>query len=235
MFVTEDCHSSAMARPLLSSHHCLGGWDAGADASTGGIDLGSIDAPLAQLTRNQKERTCLFRNVCYDARVQSWVYYTQREFRGRQRVRAGVDVWARGAFGHAQDISEDHRFLINRSSVPSSAAWIKTETVVKIAALAPANFGHFLGNALYPAFVAVWRLFGAAAWSLPLQLVFAGANQSDVNQMRGRCMRWAQQESHSQGSSSMDERASSRCHVHAALVAKFASGLLPGCAPSRAM
>ena len=80
----------------MSSHMCLGGWDANPNGA-GGVDLGSVDAPWPQLVRNQKERTCVFRNVCFDGRdgVRSWVYYAQNgEFAGARRVHPFGEVQA---------------------------------------------------------------------------------------------------------------------------------------------
>ena len=187
----------AKLAPPYSSHVCLGGWDAGADAD-GRADLGSVDAPWARLVRNQKERTCLFRNVCFDGKSSGsgsvgWTYYAQpHEFTGARRFRAGVDIWARGDFARMGEVSEDHTFALLRSAVPEHASWLPTHTVVKLAPLAPSNFGHFLGNALYPAFVAAWRMFGETTKALPLQLLLVGPNQTDPRSMRARCLRWAQ-------------------------------------------
>ena len=223
---------------MHSSHNCLGGWDVQADSSNGAIDLNSIDAPWTQLARNQKERTCVFRNVCFDGRQRSWVYYAAAgEFRGMRQVRAAVDIWARGGFGHMEDVSIDHRFIVERSGgVPEGAQWLPTETVVKLAALAPANLGHFLGNALYPAFGAIWRLFGQRATGMPMQLLLAGHNQSDVHANQRRCIMWARQGRSARGGGSSSDadtawirrRATVICSAHAALVNKFVETLLPG-------
>ena len=181
-----------MTSALHSSHVCLGGWDGGADA-LGRADLGSVDAPWARLVRNQKERTCLFRNVCFDGAREGWVYFARgNEFQHAKRVRAAVDVWARGDFAQMGEISEDHSFALTHAALPASAEWLPTPTVVKLAALAPSNFGHFLGNALYPAFAAAWRLFGERAKELPLQLLIVGPNQTDPRAMYSRCLQWAQ-------------------------------------------
>ena len=118
----------------FSSHFCLGGWDAGTDG-TGIADLGSVDVPWARLQRNQKERTCVFRNVCYHAGKHhagkgadlGWVYFAQRdEFRMSKRVRAGVDVWARGDFARMGDVSEDHSFALRHAAIPDGAEWLPT-------------------------------------------------------------------------------------------------------------
>ena len=124
--------------PVYSSHHCLGGWDAGHGAG-GRANIGSVDAPYPRLTRNQKERTCLFRNVCFDGES-GWLYHARpQEFQGAHRVRAAVDIWARGDFARSAGVSVDHTFAISRSAVPEHAQWLETATVVKLAALAPAN------------------------------------------------------------------------------------------------
>ena len=233
------------ARPVFSSHRCVGGWDArttDVSASNTLVDLGSIDGPRLALLRNQKERTCVFRNVCFDGQTRnsqmgSWVYFARSdEFRSApKRVHANVDIWARGNFGNTDRISVDHHFELSRAAVPSSAdgstSWLETPTLVKVAALAPSNLGHFLGNGLYPAFVAAWRLFGDdAARSMPLQLLFAGHNQTDPSAMHARCMRWARQQQRgtSAAPTSLGARATAYCAAHAALVAKFVRHLLPG-------
>ena len=74
---------------MHSSHVCLGG--TGVDEP----DLGSVDAPWRRLARNQKERTCLFTNVCYDSAQAGWAYYADaHEFTSSERLRfsAGLDV-----------------------------------------------------------------------------------------------------------------------------------------------
>ena len=236
----------AKLAPPYSSHVCLGGWDAGADAD-GRADLGSVDAPWARLVRNQKERTCLFRNVCFDGKSSGsgsvgWTYYAQpHEFTGARRFRAGVDIWARGDFARMGEVSEDHTFALLRSAVPEHASWLPTHTVVKLAPLAPSNFGHFLGNALYPAFVAAWRMFGETTKALPLQLLLVGPNQTDPRSMRARCLRWAQHQQLADNRRrrryqpqlpkprlALDAQAQARCQSQAALTAKFATELLPG-------
>ena len=112
-----------MTSALHSSHVCLGGWDGGADA-LGRADLGSVDAPWARLVRNQKERTCLFRNVCFDGAREGWVYFARgNEFQHAKRVRAAVDVWARGDFAQMGEISEDHSFALTHAALPASAEW----------------------------------------------------------------------------------------------------------------
>ena len=50
-----------------------------------------------------------------------------------------------------EDVPIDHRFIVDRPP-PAAPSGRTVEAVVKLAALAPANLGHFLGNALYPAF-----------------------------------------------------------------------------------
>ena len=179
---------------LYSSHHCIGGWDSGVDG-IGRADLGSVDISPVRLARNQKERSCLFRNVCFDSRERHrWVYFAKEdEFIGKTRVRAGVDVSARGGFGGNADVSEDHSFTVRRTSLPSSAQWFDAPTVVKLKGLAPTNFGHFLGNALYPAFQLMWRFFGEHAKTMPLQLLLVGHNQSNPDELRSRCARGAEQ------------------------------------------
>lgn len=185
---------------IHSSHHCIGGWDVGADVN-GQVDLGSVDAPWPRLVRNQKERSCLFRNVCFNgsagAGSGSWVYFaSDDELSAKTRMRAGVDVWARGDFGRMGEISEDHSFAIVRSAVPPAAiaeSHAADAMLIKLAALAPSNFGHFLGNALYPAFQAAWRFHGERAKELPLQLLVVGLNQSNASVSFERCLRWARQ------------------------------------------
>ena len=206
-----------------SSHRCIGGWDVGVDASSTGTDLESVDAPFARLARNQKERTCLFRQVCFSNG--SWVYFAKGdEFRGQSRAQGGIDIWARGDFGHQADFSVDHTFALRHSPLPANVQWIGTPTVVKLAALAPGNFGHLLGNALYPAFVAVWRLFGERAVDLPVQLLFAGHNQADPARVLQKCGRkWASQ-------TAVSPAAVAHCYSHASLVSKFVRQLLAGVA-----
>ena len=146
-----------------SDHRCLGAPDAGLDI--GGVDFGG--SQTRRLHRNQKERTCIFHNVCYDgalvdSKPAGWTYFAHPdEFVGLDAFAAGVDVWARGDFGGNGNRSVDHTFRVRHASVPAHAEYLQTPTIIKVAPLAPANFGHFLGNALYPAFVAAWRLFGA--------------------------------------------------------------------------
>ena len=178
--------SSAPAR-LFSSHHCLGG------ASSEEADLGSVDAPWSRVVRNQKERTCQFTNVCFDGQRQGWSYFADTsEFVGsRKRFSAGLDVWARGDFGFARagpPASEDISFRLYRRPLPARARFLDAPLHVLIAPLAPSNFGHFLGNALYPAFAAAWRLFGAESTVLDYQLIFVGPNQTDLTSMRRRCL-----------------------------------------------
>ena len=149
--------SSAPAK-LFSSHHCLGG------ASSEEADLGSVDAPWSRVVRNQKERTCQFTNVCFDGQRQGWSYFADTsEFVGsRKRFSAGLDVWARGDFGFARagpPASEDISFRLHRRPLPARARFLDAPLHVLIAPLAPSNFGHFLGNALYPAFAAAWQLW----------------------------------------------------------------------------
>ena len=105
--------------PRYSSHLCVGGWSVNGDA-----DLGSVDVPQQLLARNAKERTCLFRDVCFrsrrDGQAGQWVYFArQGEFRQRRRFTAGVDIWARGNFGNTAGISEDHSFALVREPLPS--------------------------------------------------------------------------------------------------------------------
>jgi hypothetical protein len=57
------------------------------------------------------------------------------------------------------------------------AIYIDAPLLIKVAALAPANFGHFLGNAMFPAFEAAWRFFGIQSLEMNYQLLFAGVNQ----------------------------------------------------------
>ena len=178
--------SSAPAK-LFSSHHCLGG------ASSEEADLGSVDAPWSRVVRNQKERTCQFTNVCFDGQRQGWSYFADTsEFVGsRKRFSAGLDVWARGDFGFARagpPASEDISFRLHRRPLPARARFLDAPLHVLIAPLAPSNFGHFLGNALYPAFAAAWRLFGAESTVLDYQLIFVGPNQTDLTSMRRRCL-----------------------------------------------
>ena len=178
--------SSAPAK-LFSSHHCLGG------ASSEEADLGSVDAPWSRVVRNQKERTCQFTNVCFDGQRQGWSYFADTsEFVGsRKRFSAGLDVWARGDFGFARagpPASEDISFRLLRRPLPARARFLDAPLHVLIAPLAPSNFGHFLGNALYPAFAAAWRLFGAESTVLDYQLIFVGPNQTDLGSMRRRCL-----------------------------------------------
>ena len=124
--------------------------------------------------------------MCYDgalvdSKPAGWTYFAHPdEFVGLDAFAAGVDVWARGDFGGNGNRSVDHTFRVRHASVPAHAEYLQTPTIIKVAPLAPANFGHFLGNALYPAFVAAWRLFGARAASTPLQVLFAGVNQTDT-------------------------------------------------------
>ena len=220
------------AAPLFSSHHCLGG------ASSDEADLGSVDAPWARIVRNQKERTCHFTNVCFDGQRQgpSWSYFADAtEFVGnRKRFSAGLDVWARGDFGFARagpPASEDMSFRLHRRPVPARARFLDAPLHVLIAPLAPSNVGHFLGNALYPAFAAAWRLFGASSTQLEYQFIFVGPNQTDLASMRRRCERWGQEEGGkaptrtAAASGGASER---RCARHVGLVSKFVAGLLPG-------
>ena len=213
----------------FSSHHCLGGWDAGSE------DLGSVDGPWARLSRNQKERTCLFRNVCLQHGA--WTYFAAHGTDFPQtgtghRFRSAVDIWARGNFAHSEERSVDHWFTLKRGSpVPFRSAWLRTGSLVKLAALAPSNLGHFLGNALYPAFVAMWRLFGSHAGLLPMQLLLAGYNQSNGALHCRRQGSTHARRSHAKSPpSSTAMHAASRCAKHAALVGKFTRGLLPGLA-----
>ena len=178
--------------PVFSSHHCLGG------ASSEEADLGSVDAPWSRIVRNQKERTCQFTNVCFDGQRQGWSYFADAsEFVGsRKRFSAGLDVWGRGDFGFARagpPASEDMSFRLHRRPLPARARFLDAPLHVLIAPLAPSNFGHFMGNALYPAFAAAWRLFGASSTRLDYQLIFVGPNQTDLASMRRRCERWGQQ------------------------------------------
>eukprot|EP00966_Prymnesium_polylepis_P002745 62949-Prymnesium_polylepis.1 len=107
----------------------------------------------------------------------------------------GVDIWARGDFGRASAISVDHRFNVQRGAVPPGAAYLAAPLLIKIAALAPANFGHFLGNAMFPAFEAAWRIFGARSLRMRYQLLLAGPNQSDTSgKMAARCLEWVNRE-----------------------------------------
>jgi hypothetical protein len=216
------------ADAVFSTHHCLGGWDGRPDATGVGVDLGSLDR--GGLHRNQKERTCLFSNVCFDRRGPgTWVYFaTDDEFVGAQRVHAGVDVWARGDFAHSGSSAVDHTFELRRSALPLHAEWLETTTLIKLAVLAPSNFGHLLGNGLYPAFVAAWRFFGERARTLPVQLLFVGNNQTDVPSMLPRCLRWAGASEQTQPSPTINERAVAQCTQRAALVSKFVQQLLPG-------
>ena len=206
-----------------SDHRCLGAPDAGLDI--GGVDFGG--SQTRRLHRNQKERTCIFHNVCYDgalvdSKPAGWTYFAHPdEFVGLDAFAAGVDVWARGDFGGNGNRSVDHTFRVRHASVPAHAEYLQTPTIIKVAPLAPANFGHFLGNALYPAFVAAWRLFGARAASTPLQVLFAGVNQTDIRAMARRCERWR-----AEGGARAGDGAT-RCARHTELVAKFVSQLLP--------
>ena len=172
----------------FSSHRCLGSTDIDEP------DLSSVDAPWPRVLRNQKERTCVFENVCFDVRGDGWTYFAdQHEFAAssrRRAFRAGIDVWARGNFGRQGLVSEDLTFQLQRRPIPPRAVYLDAPLHVLIAPLAPSNFGHFLGNALYPAFAAIWRLFGAASTALDYQLIFHGPNQTDLQQMRRRCARW---------------------------------------------
>ena len=172
----------------FSSHRCLGSTDIDEP------DLSSVDAPWPRVLRNQKERTCVFENVCFDVRGDGWTYYAdQHEFSTssrRRTFRAGIDVWARGNFGRQGLVSEDLTFKVQRRPIPPRAAYLDAPLHVLVAPLAPSNFGHFLGNALFPAFAAIWRMFGAAATALDYQLIFHGPNQTDLQQMRRRCARW---------------------------------------------
>mgnify|MGYP004320876589 FL=1 len=79
-----------------SDHRCLGAPDAGLDI--GGVDFGG--SQTRRLHRNQKERTCIFHNVCYDgalvdSKPAGWTYFAHPdEFVGLDAFAAGVDVWA---------------------------------------------------------------------------------------------------------------------------------------------
>ena len=242
--------------PVFSSHHCLGG------ASSEEADLGSVDAPWSRIVRNQKERTCQFTNVCFDGQRQGWSYFADAsEFVGsRKRFSAGLDVWGRGDFGFARagpPASEDMSFRLHRRPLPARARFLDAPLHVLIAPLAPSNFGHFMGNALYPAFAAAWRLFGASSTRLDYQLIFVGPNQTDLASMRRRCERWGQQAAaaasrrrrlHGGGGGGggsgrgggggggrveadggwRSGAAERRCVRHVGLVSKFVAGLLPG-------
>ena len=159
----------------------------------------SVDAARNRQLRNQKERTCLFRDVCFDRRKGGWYYFAPAdEFLSVRGFEAGVDIWARGDFGRASAISVDHRFAVRRGGVPKTAEFFRAPMLIKVAALAPANFGHFLGNAMFPAFEAAWRLFGARSLDMRYQLLLAGLNQSaQGSKMHARCVDWVR---HEQGS-----------------------------------
>lgn len=209
-----------------SSHHCLGGWAIGINPASLGADLGSVDAPLPHLIRNQKERTCLFRRVCVLPR-QGWTYFADdhSEFaQVRNRFRAVLDVSARGNFAQSDERSVDHSFALRRGvPVPANGPWLRTHTLVKVAALAPANLGHFLGNGLYPAFVASWRLAGENARVQSVQLMLAGHNQSDANSQCRHMERLYGTPPDAQAA-----RSAARCSAHASIVSKFVRHLLPG-------
>ncbi|KAL3913565.1 MAG: hypothetical protein SGPRY_007938, partial [Prymnesium sp.] len=179
----------------LSSHTCLGGWDGGSD-QLGGADIGSVNAPPHRLLRNQKERSCLFRHVCFDAKKGVWTYFAPPgEFRAVGRFAAGVDIWARGDFSRASHFSVDQHFVVHRGVPSDRVRYLDAPVLIKIAALAPANFGHFLGNAMFPAFEAAWRFYGARSLHMRYQLLLAGFNQTHLSRkMLHRCLEWARQE-----------------------------------------
>lgn len=159
---------------------------------TQSADLGSLDAPLDQLARNQHERGCTFRNVCFTPSG-DWNYYAPPgEFEETTTLHAAVDVWSRGGFGRGLP-PKDRVLRVIHADVPETAGWLATPTLVHISLFAPSNFGHFLGNGLFPAFQSVWRLLGGAAARDPsMQLLFAGPNQTDVHhayRQRQRCLR----------------------------------------------
>jgi hypothetical protein len=217
-----------------SSHYCLGGWDP--VPPTQSADLGSVDAPWSQLARNQHERGCLFRNICFTGSG-NWNYYASPdEFQEAETLRAGVDVWSRGGFG--RDLPpRDRTFHVVHGSLPEAAGWLETPTLVHVSLFAPSNVGHFLGNGLFPAFHAVWRFLGATAATQPsMQLLFAGPNQTDlgyVRRQRQRCDREANTAASGAGSSPqhracLDERTPQ-------LVSKFIAELLPALSDAPAL
>ena len=206
-----------------SDHRCLGAPDAGLDI--GGVDFGG--SQTRRLHRNQKERT-RYLPQCVTVRAgrqqACWLdlFRASRRIRWPRRFRSGRRrVGARGLWRQWKPVSRPH-FLRNRACLaPAHAEYLQTPTIIKVAPLAPANFGHFLGNALYPAFVTAWRLFGARAASTPLQVLFAGVNQTDIRAMARRCERWR-----AEGGARAGDGAT-RCARHTELVAKFVSQLLP--------
>jgi len=210
---------------MRSSHHCLGGWDP--VPPTESADLGTVDAPWGQISRNQHERGCVFRNVCFRAGGE-WNYYAPLgEFEEVETLRAGVDVWSRGGFGRNLP-PKDQPFRVTHSALPAEVGWLRSPTLVHVSLFAPSNFGHFLGNGLFPAFHAVWRLLGAAAATDPsMQLLFAGPNQTDpahVQRVRRRCMRakaGGVGGTPAAGRGCVDERIPER-------ISKFVEGLVPG-------
>lgn len=254
---------------VYSSHRCLGAWDA--PPTQRAVDVGSIDAtPLGaapRLERGQPERTCLFRHVCYEAPTRhinghnasgrgsttgGWTYYASPdEFAGATHIDAAIDLWARGGFGRHHP-PKDHRFTLRRCVVPTADAFA-APLLVKVVPFAPSNFGHLLGNALYPVFVAAWRFYGAQ--QPPLQVLFDGPNQTDFATMRRRCGRrelpgtagpsspksrrgrrlaYTRPRGGATGAAArtvgVDGKAmvNWRCQRHIALVQKFVRGLLPG-------
>ncbi|KAL1503134.1 hypothetical protein AB1Y20_011196 [Prymnesium parvum] len=210
-----------------SSHRCLGAWDGGSEWH-GGADLGTVDAPRHRLLRNQKERSCLFHHVCFDRRRRGWAYFARpAEFSSARSFPTGVDIWARGDFARAAALSVDHSFAVHRGGVPSRGAYFSAPLLIKVAALAPANFGHFLGNAMFPAFEAAWRFFGAASLEMRYQLLLAGANQSEGSRRAQQCAGRGAEEAR-RGAGRGGGAARQRCASHARLVGKFAAELLPG-------
>ena len=107
-----------MSASRHSSHFCLGGWDPGVDLRNG-ADIGTVDVAAGRLAANQKERSCLFRHVCFDKQQGGWHYFAPKgEFRARRSFSSGVDIWARGDFGRASGFSVDHRFTVHHNGVP---------------------------------------------------------------------------------------------------------------------
>ena len=211
----------------FSSHHCLGGWDA--VPPTRSADLGSVDVPTSRLTRNQHERGCAFYNCCFSGAGELLYFARPGEFESASRsFPSGIDVYSRGGFGRAVP-ARDRLLAIRRSAVPAEAGWLTAETVVSLTLFAPSNFGHFLGNGLFPAFHAAWRFGGAALATRrdSLQLLLGGRAFGNASQLRaGRCAgSQGERGCHGAGGSGADP----------ALVAKFVRGLAPGLTSRRVL
>lgn len=219
---------------MRSAHHCLGGWDP--VSPTQSVDLGSVDAPWSQLSRNQYERGCLFRNICFTGSG-DWNYYASPgEFLEAETLRAGVDVLSRGGFG--RDLPpRDRIFRVIHGVLPEAAGWLTTPTLVHVSLFAPSNIGHFLGNGLFPAFHAVWRLLGATVATQPsMQLLFGGPNQTDLGYMRRqrqRCVREAEAAASGAGSAPRQRACMDERTPH--LVSKFIAELLPALSDAPAL